>query len=205
MSYKKPDSEKDYALILGASITAIVGLLGWLLTFRVNKSVSKKEGYLVVASSWVIISLFGSLPFYFSGYFPSFTDAFFETISGFTTTGASVLTDIESIPKGLLFWRSLTHWIGGMGIIVLSLAILPLLGIGGMQLFAAESPGPTFDKIHPKVKETAKRLWAIYVLFTFLEVILLMVGKMPFFDAVCHAFGAVKGSVQYRSINDVIS
>jgi len=180
-----------WSLILGALITAVVGLLGWLLTFRVNKSVSKKEGYLVVTSSWVIISLFGSLPFYFSGYFPSFTDAFFETISGFTTTGASILTDIESIPKGLLFWRSLTHWIGGMGIIVLSLAILPLLGIGGMQLFAAESPGPTFDKIHPKVKETAKRLWAIYVLLTFLEVILLMVGKMPFFDAVCHAFATM--------------
>lgn len=180
-----------WPLILGASITAIVGLLGWLFTFRVNKSVSKKEGYLVVASTWVIISLFGSLPFYFSGYFPSFTDAFFETISGFTTTGASILTDVESIPKGLLFWRSLTQWIGGMGIIVLSLAILPLLGIGGMQLFAAESPGPTFDKIHPKVKETAKRLWAIYVFFTFLEVILLMVGKMPFFDAVCHAFATM--------------
>jgi trk system potassium uptake protein TrkH len=180
-----------WPLILGASITAIVGIIGWLLTTRVNKSVSKKEGYLVVALSWLIISLFGSLPFYFSGYFPSFTDAFFETISGFTTTGASVLTDIESIPKGLLFWRSLTHWVGGMGIIVLSLAILPLLGIGGMQLFAAESPGPTFDKIHPKVKETAKRLWAIYVLLTVLEVILLMVGKMPFFDAICHAFATM--------------
>jgi trk system potassium uptake protein TrkH len=177
-----------WPLITGAIITVIVGLVGWILTFRVSKSVSKKEGYIVVALSWVLISFFGSLPFYLSGYFDTYTDAFFETISGFTTTGASIITDIESLPKGLLFWRSLTQWIGGMGIIVLSLAILPLLGIGGMQLFAAESPGPTFDKIHPKVKETAKRLWAIYVLFTFLEVVLLMVGKMPFFDAICHAF-----------------
>ncbi|MCD6180730.1 MAG: TrkH family potassium uptake protein [Bacteroidales bacterium] len=180
-----------WSLLFSAFITLFVGFIGWGITFRVNKSITKKEGYLVVAFSWVLISLFGSLPFYLSDYFPSFTDAFFETISGFTTTGASILTDIESLPKGLLFWRSLTHWIGGMGIIVLSLAILPLLGIGGMQLFAAESPGPTFDKIHPKVKETAKRLWAIYVLFTFLEVVLLMFGKMPFFDALCHAFATM--------------
>lgn len=180
-----------WPLIISASLTAFVGVFGWALTFRVNKSVSKKEGYLVVSFSWILISIFGSLPFYFSGYFASFTDSFFETMSGFTTTGASILSDIESIPKGLLFWRSLTHWIGGMGIIVLSLAILPLLGIGGMQLFAAESPGPTFDKIHPKVKEIAKRLWAIYVLLTFLEVIVLMLGKMPFFDAICHAFATM--------------
>ncbi|MCD6090411.1 MAG: TrkH family potassium uptake protein [Bacteroidales bacterium] len=180
-----------WPLIVGASITMFIGLLGWRLTFGVNKTVSKKEGYLVVSFSWILISLFGSLPFYLSGYFPSFTDAFFETISGFTTTGASILTNIEAIPKGLLFWRALTHWIGGMGIIVLSLAILPLLGIGGMQLFAAESPGPTFDKIHPKVKETAKRLWAIYVLITFIEVAFLMFGKMSFFDAICHAFATM--------------
>lgn len=180
-----------WPLIAGASITLVIGLSGWLGTYRVSKNVTKKEGYIVVAFSWILISFFGSLPFYFSGYFSSFTDAFFETMSGFTTTGASILTDIESVPKGLLFWRSLTHWIGGMGIIVLSLAILPLLGIGGMQLFVAESPGPTFDKIHPRVKETAKRLWAIYVLLTFVEVALLMLGKMPFFDAICHAFATM--------------
>ena len=180
-----------WPLTVGVIIALIIGLIGYLFTFKANKSVTKKEGYLVVAFSWVVISLFGSLPFYLSGYFPSFTDAFFETMSGFTTTGASILTNIESLPKGLLFWRSMTHWIGGMGIIVLSLAILPLLGIGGMQLFAAESPGPTFDKIHPKVKETAKRLWGIYVLLTFIEMALLMAGKMPFFDAICHSFATM--------------
>lgn len=194
-----------WPLITGASVTLFTGILGWLLTLNVNKTVSKKEGYLVVTFSWILISFFGSLPFFLSGYFESFTDSFFETISGFTTTGASILTDIESLPKGLLFWRSLTHWIGGMGIIVLSLAILPLLGIGGMQLFVAESPGPTFDKIHPKVKETAKRLWAIYILFTVLETVLLMIGNMPFFDAICHAFGTMATggfSTQNSSIAD---
>lgn len=194
-----------WPLIIGASTALLVGLIGWFFTNTRNKSITKKEGYLVVAFSWVIISFFGSLPFYISGYFPSFTDAFFETISGFTTTGASILSDIESVPKGLLFWRAMTHWIGGMGIIVLSLAILPLLGIGGMQLFAAESPGPTFDKIHPKVKETAKRLWAIYVLLTFVEVGFLMLGKMPLFDAICHAFATMATggfSTQNASVAD---
>lgn len=197
-----------WPLFVSASITALAGFMGWLVTLGVSKSVSKKEGYIVVTSSWILISLFGSLPFFLSGYFPSFTDAFFETISGFTTTGASILKDIESLPKGLLFWRSLTHWIGGMGIIVLSLAILPLLGIGGMQLFVAESPGPTFDKIHPKVKETAKRLWAIYVLLTIIETGLLMAGNMPFFDAICHAFATMATggfSTQNASISNYSS
>jgi trk system potassium uptake protein len=116
------------------------------------------------------------------------TDAFFETISGFTTTGATILADIESLGHGLLFWRSLTQWMGGMGIIVLSLAILPVLGIGGMQLFVAEVPGPTKEKLHPRVKETARRLWGIYILFTLLEVVLLLLGGMNLFDAVNHSF-----------------
>ena len=117
------------------------------------------------------MSLFGAIPFVVHGSIPSYTDAFFETMSGFTTTGASILNDIESLPHGLLFWRSITQWLGGMGIIVLSLAILPILGIGGMQLFVAEVPGPTKDKIHPRVKETAKRLWGIYFILTFLETV----------------------------------
>jgi len=180
-----------YPLLLGGSITLIIGLIGAMINKKATKQISKKEAYLIVTFSWLSISLFGSLPFYFSGYFGSFTDAFFETISGFTTTGASILNDIESVPHGLLFWRSLTHWIGGMGIIVLSLAILPLLGIGGMQLFAAEAPGPTSDRIHPKVKEMAKRLWGIYVILTAAEIGLLMIGDMSFFDAICHAFATM--------------
>ncbi len=129
----------------------------------------KREGYLIVTFGWIAMTIFGALPFIFYGAIPSYTDAFFETMSGFTTTGATILNDIEILPPGLLFWRSLTQWLGGMGIIVLSLAILPLLGIGGMQLFTAEVPGVTKDKIHPRVKETAKRLWGIYVILTAAE------------------------------------
>ncbi len=138
-----------------------------------------------------MMSVSGTLPYMMSGVIPDFPSAFFETVSGYTTTGASVLTNIESTPKGILFWRSITHWIGGMGIIVLTIAILPILGIGGMQLFAAESPGPSTDKLHPRIQETAKDLWLIYVGITVLETILLVIGGMSFFDAICHSFATV--------------
>lgn len=180
------------SLLWSGLITASVGALLFLgFKSNLNKSIGKREGYLIVSSTWIVTSIFGSLPFLLSGAIPNFTDAFFETISGFTTTGSSILTDIESIPKGILFWRSLTHWIGGMGIIVLSVAILPVLGIGGMQLFVAEMPGPTPDKLHPRITETAKRLWGIYILLTVAETILLMTGGMSLFDGLCHAFGTM--------------
>ena len=190
--YQLMDGQSEfYALLISGIFTFSIGLFTFIYTRKANKNTTKKEGYLVVSLSWIVISLFGALPFYLSGYFISYTDAFFETMSGFTTTGASILNDIEAVPHGLLFWRSLTHWIGGMGIIVLSLAILPLLGIGGMQLFSAESPGPTTDKIHPKVREMAKRLWAIYVILTLIQTGLLMLGNMSFFDATCHSFATM--------------
>lgn len=180
------------ALLISGSITSIVGVLLHISTRGFNPSdLRNREGYLIVTLNWILMSLFGSLPFLIHGAIPSFTNAFFETVSGLTTTGASILSDIESLPKGLLFWRSMTHWIGGMGIIVLSLAILPILGVGGMQLFKAEVAGPTKDKIHPKVKDTAQRLWAIYVIFTFIETVLLMTGGMNLFDALCHSFGTL--------------
>lgn len=131
------------------------------------------------------------LPYWISGSIPSFTDAFFETISGFTTTGASILNNIEELSHSILYWRSLTHWIGGLGIIVMSLALLPVFGVSGAQLFAAESAGPTKDKIHPRINETAKRLFLIYFILTVSETILLRFGGMGWFDAVCHAFGTV--------------
>jgi trk system potassium uptake protein TrkH len=180
------------ALAISAAITSISGAIGWLFTkSHQNNPINKKEGYLLVTFAWIAFSLFGTLPFIISGVIPSFTDAFFETMSGFTTTGASVLADVEVLPQGILFWRSLTHWIGGMGIIVFTVAILPFLGIGGMQLFAAEMPGVTKDKLHPRITGTAKRLWGIYVLLTVLQIILLIAGKMPLFDSICHAFGTV--------------
>jgi trk system potassium uptake protein TrkH len=176
-------------LITGSGIS-ISGLLLYYFTKSKNKSkeITKREGYIVVSLGWIVMSLFGALPFVFHGSIPSFTDAFFETMSGFTATGASIINNIEAMPHGLLFWRSLTQWMGGMGFIVLSLAILPILGIGGMQLFVAEVPGPTKDKIHPRVRETAKRLWGIYVILTFAEVLLLLIGGMNFFDAINHSF-----------------
>ncbi len=182
-------SEDDWIYFLTSfGILTIIGSLITALTYKTPKKVGKKEGYIVVSLVWVIFSIFGALPFYLSGAIPSYTDAFFETISGFTTTGASILNNIEELSHGMLFWRSLIQWLGGMGIIVLSLVILPLLGIGGMQLFIAEVPGPTPDKLHPKVAETAKRLWAIYTIFTLLETLLLTLGDMSFFDALNHSF-----------------
>ena len=152
-----------------------------------NKELTRREGYLVVVFGWVSMSLFGMLPFIISGTIPRIGDAFFETMSGFTTTGATILTDIESMPKGLLFWRSLTQWIGGMGIIVLTVALVSIIGVGGMQLFVAEAPGISPDKLKPRIKDTAKRLWLIYVGLTGTETVLLMLGGMTFFDAINHS------------------
>ncbi|WP_282134302.1 TrkH family potassium uptake protein [Seonamhaeicola maritimus] len=168
-------------------ITLIIGLIGMVFTRNHKKEINKREGYVVVTFGWIIMSLSGTLPYILTQSIPGFSNAFFETMSGYTTTGASILNDIEAMPKGILFWRSLTHWIGGMGIIVLAIAILPLLGIGGMQLFAAEAPGPSGDKLHPRITDTAKRLWLIYFGYTAAETILLQVAGMSFFDAINHA------------------
>ena len=181
------DNDVSALLETGLSIAVIGGLIFASLR-KYKKDIRKRESYLIVGSGWIVMSAFGALPFVVHGSIPSYTDAFFETISGFTTTGASILNDIESLPHGLLFWRSFTQWLGGMGIIVLSLAILPILGIGGMQLFVAEVPGPTKDKIHPRIRETAKRLWGIYLLLTLAETLLLITGGMNLFDALTHSF-----------------
>lgn len=181
--------DNDVTVLLGCGLgTSLVGTIIFLLTRDHEKDLRKREGYIVVSIGWLVMSLFGAIPFVVHGSIPSYTDAFFETMSGFTTTGASILNDIESMPHGLLFWRSMTQWLGGMGMIVLSIAILPILGIGGMQLFVAEVPGPTKDKIHPRVRETAKRLWGIYLLFTIVETGLLLLGGMNLFDAINHSF-----------------
>lgn len=185
----------DDGVTLEISMAALLTLfLGTLLMFSTrghSKEVKIREGYIIVTFGWIFMALSGSLPYVISEAIPGFTNAFFETMSGYTTTGASILNDIEAIPKGILFWRSLTHWIGGMGIIVLAIAILPLLGIGGMQLFSAESPGPSADKLKPKIRDTAKRLWLIYVSYTAAETILLWVSGMTFFDAINHAFSTL--------------
>lgn len=153
-----------------------------------NTTISKREGYLIVACGWFAMVLFGSLPYILSDTTHSCIDALFESTSGFTTTGATIFSDIETLPEGILFWRSLTQWIGGMGIIVLTVAIFPLLGIGGIELFVAEAPGPTSDKIHPRITVTARRLWLIYVGLTAVLIVMLKLLGMSFYDAMNHGF-----------------
>lgn len=181
--------EADWVSIaISSFITLSAGLGLRLITKkRDRKDLKKKDGYLIVTAGWIVMSFFGALPYLISGAIPSLTGAFFETISGYTTTGASILNDIEALPKGILFWRSLTQWIGGMGIIVLALAILPFLGIGGMQLFVAEAPGITPDKLQPRIQETAKRLWFLYVGLTLTEAVLLYLAGMGPYDAINHS------------------
>ena len=184
--------ESVVPLLKSIAVTLGSGLVLYFLFRRAKGEImSHREGMGVVAIGWTAAGLFGALPFYWGGVFGSFADAFFESVSGFTTTGASVLTHIEMIPRGLLFWRSLTHWLGGMGIIVLSLAILPILGIGGMQLYKAEVPGPVPDKLKPRIRDTAMVLWKVYVLFSAAETLLLMLGGMDLFEALCHTFGTM--------------
>jgi trk system potassium uptake protein TrkH len=166
-------------------------LLLFITRGRRSSSISARDGFLFVTLSWIFAALFGALPFFLSGTIPHFTDAFFETMSGFTTTGASILTNIESLPKSILFWRSLTHWLGGMGIVVLTVAVFPILGIGGLKLVKAEAPGPTLDKITPKITETAKILWFIYIVLSTAETLLLLAGGMNLFEALTLTFGTM--------------
>jgi len=170
-------------ITLAAIVTMLIGVLSMFYTRGHDKEVKPKEGYLIVTFGWIIMSVSGTFPYLFSGVIPDVTNAFFETMSGYTTTGASILDDIEALPKGILFWRSLTQ--------VLAIAILPLLGIGGMQLFAAEAPGPSADKLHPRITDTAKRLWLIYVGYTIAETILLKLAGMSFFDAINHSLATL--------------
>ncbi|MBZ0264547.1 TrkH family potassium uptake protein [bacterium] len=177
-------------LAISAGIVLLVGLGMYWFT-RNPSDLSFRDGFAVVTFGWLAMSLFGAIPYLLTGAIPSFTDAFFESASGFTTTGSSILSDIEGLPRGILFWRSFTHWIGGMGIIVFSIAILPFLGVGGMQMFKAESPGPTADKLTPRIKGTAEILWVVYVVITIAEILLLKVGGMTWFDSACHSFGTL--------------
>jgi trk system potassium uptake protein len=182
--------DRNLLSIIRAMGTTMACGLAMLALFRHEKteSLSQREGMAIVALGWTAIGLFGSLPFYFSDAEFSFVDAFFESVSGFTTTGSSILTDIEGLSRGLLLWRSFIQWLGGMGIIVLSIAILPFLGVGGMQLYKAEVPSPMPDKLKPRIRDTALTLWKVYAVFTLAEVALLMIGSMSWFDALNHAF-----------------
>jgi len=154
-----------------------------------TKSFHSKEGFIIAAVSWIVLGVFGGLPFYISGEIPSVVDCLFESISGFTTTGASILSNVEILPRGILLWRSFTHWIGGMGVLTFLLAVVTLAGGNSIYIMRAESPGPSPGKLVPKIRQTAKILYSIYIVMTVLEVIFLLAGGMPFFDSVVHAFG----------------
>lgn len=199
-------------LVTASFITLIAGGILMGLNRGRYGQLKKRDGYVIVTFGWIVMTLSGTLPYVLSGTIPDFTNAFFETMSGYSTTGASILNNIEVLPQGILFWRSLTHWIGGMGIIVLAIAILPLLGIGGMQLFVAEAPGVNTDKLKPRITDTAKRLWYIYVGLTIAQALLLQFAGMGLFDAVNHAlstmasggFSTKNQSVSYWNDNPMI-
>ena len=178
-----------HSMLTAMGVTILTGLcLAVLFRKERVKHISQREGMAIVAVGWTAVGIFGALPFFFHSGNWTFVDALFESVSGFTTTGASILSDIEALPKGLLFWRSFIQWLGGMGIIVLSIAILPFLGVGGMQLYKAEVPSPVPDKLKPRIRDTALILWKVYALLTGAQVICLALGGMSFFDALCHAF-----------------
>jgi trk system potassium uptake protein TrkH len=178
------------AFLFSSIVTMMTGLIAYKAT-GITRDFRSKEAFAVVSLSWIIASVFGAAPYLLTGTFATFSEAFFETMSGFTTTGASVLTNIEVLPHGVLFWRSLTHWLGGMGIIVLFVAVLSSLGVCGLPMFRAESPGPVAEKIKPRISATAKILWYTYVGLTIAETLILWLLGMPLFDALCHTFGTL--------------
>ena len=181
--------EKEYIdFIYTTVINTVVGGILFAIGHNAENRVSRRDGFFIVSVTWILFTAFGMLPFYFSGYIPSITDAFFETMSGFTTTGATILNDIESLSHGLLFWRSLTQWIGGLGIVLFTIALLPIFSGSSQQLFLSEATGVTHNKIHPKASVMARYLWLIYIGLTLVETILLMFGGMNLFDSICQSF-----------------
>ena len=190
LSYAYDDGITD-KLIVSGIIVFLIGAFCTIYNRNFEKNLNKREGYIVVIFGWLVMILSGTIPYLMTNTIDGFTNIIFETTSGYTTTGATILDSIESLPEGIVVWRSITHWIGGMGIIVLAIAILPLLGIGGMQLFSAEAPGPSADKLHPRITDTAKRLWLIYLSFTLIQTILLTIFGMSFFDAINHSMSNI--------------
>ncbi len=201
--YKEPVAAKSFA-VCAIPMIALGSLGVAFLPKQDNSVIRMRDGFFIVASTWLVMSLIGCLPFVISGAIPNFADAFFETASGFTTTGSTILSDIESMPRGMLFWRSFTHWLGGMGVLVLTIALLPMLGIGGQKIMRAETTGPTMDKISFTINEGAKKLYMIYGLFTVIEMILLGICGMDFFDASTHAFGTL-GTGGFSTYGDSIA
>lgn len=200
--YKEGDLK---SFMLSSAITLCVGVLMLVIGKGAEKSLNRRDGYVIVSVAWITFSIFGMLPYYIGGYIPAITDAFFETMSGFSSTGATIMNNIEAMPHGILFWRAMTQWIGGLGIVFFTIAVLPIFGMGGIQVFAAEASGPTHDKVHPRIGITAKWIWAIYTSMTGALIVLLVFGGMSVFDSICHAltttstggFSTKQASIEY--------
>ena len=192
-----------FSMPFSALITLLTGFILLIATRNHKKEkTTSRDGVFIVCISWLVLSLFGAMPFLLSKSVPNFTDGFFEALSGFTTTGATIFTRIETVPKDILFWRSLTQWLGGLAIIVFPIVILPYLSMSGMQLFISEMNGITYDKLHPRIMHTVKRIWGIYLFFTLLETILLYWGDMDFYDALCHSMTTISsGGFSTRTAN----
>ena len=198
--FSADEPQKDlFAFVYATVLTLCVGLILRFTLKPAEPELGIREGFAIVALGWVFVALFGAFPYFFADVFSAenrpfleeFSFCYFESMSGFSTTGATVLEEIEHLSHAMLFWRSFSHWLGGMGIVVLAVAILPMLGVGGMQLFRAEAPGPQTDRLTPRIAQTAKLLWGVYILLSFLETILLWLGDMTLFDALCHTFGTM--------------
>ena len=195
-----------YSMPFSALITFLTGFILCFSTRRhKGETISPRDGVITISLSWVILSIFGGLPLLLSKSVPNFTDAFFETLSGFTTTGATILTKVETVPKDIMLWRCMTQWLGGFAIIVFAVAILPYLSVGGMQLFMAEMNGITNDKLHPRTIHTAKRLWAIYIVFTVMQMLLLWAGDMDWYDALCHSMTTISSGGFSTRTNSITS
>ena len=181
-----------FSMPFSALITLLTGIILVIATRQhKGEKTTSRDGVFIVCVSWLVLSLFGAMPYLLSKSVPNFTDGFFEALSGFTTTGATILTRIEAVPKDILLWRSMTQWIGGLAIIVFSIAILPFLSMGGMQLFISEMNGITYDKLHPRIMHTVLRIWGLYLFFTLLETLLLYLGDMDLYDALCHSMTTI--------------
>lgn len=204
IAYNLKETAAQDAFLLTLLVCGICGFLSRLLPNLSHNSIKNRDGFLIVSLSWVLVSALGAIPFFLSGSIPSYVDAFFESCSGFTTTGSSILTDIEAMPRSILFWRSFTHWLGGMGIIVFITAVLPMFGFTGQQIANYETPGPTKDKISAKYSDASRNLYKIYIIMTVAEMILLKLGGLTWFDSAVHTFGTV-GTGGLSSYNDSIA
>ena len=197
--YKQNDIS---AFIITIIVLTIIGFIMYRIPAR-NKNFYTRDGFAIVSLGWILVSLFGALPFFISGAIPSYIDALFETVSGFTTTGSTILRDVESLPKGLLFWRSFTNWIGGMGVLVMMLAVLPAAGANTLHIMKAESPGPNPGKLVPKIGQSAKILYLMYIGLSLVQIVLLLIGGMPLFDTLIHTFSTA-GTGGFSNMNNSV-